>query len=107
VQEGGVSALATAPLFTAPTVVEEAPRGGALTLEERLELELGAALSRRWERTADRYSLQLTGDRDAYIQTHLALARSNLADLDPPRLAYLTLFTHPTPPERLTLVNSA
>ena len=42
-----MSALATAPLFTAPTVVEEAPRGGALTLEERLELELGAALSGR------------------------------------------------------------
>ena len=42
-----MSALATAPLFAAPTVVEQAPRGGALTLEERLELELGAALSGR------------------------------------------------------------
>jgi tRNA(Ile2) C34 agmatinyltransferase TiaS len=42
-----VSALATAPHFTAPAVVEEAPRGGALTLEERLELELGAALAGR------------------------------------------------------------
>lgn len=70
-------------------------------------LPFGAALSRRWERTADRYSLQLTGDPDAFIQTHLALARSNLADLDPPRLAYLALSTHPTPPERLTLVNGA
>src|SRR5207237_246803 len=67
-------------------------------------LPLAAALSRRWERTADDYSLQLTGDRDAYIRTHLALARKNLADLDPPRLAYLVLFTHPTPPERLELV---
>ena len=42
-----MSALATAPLFAAPTVVGQAPRGGALTLEERLELELGAALSGR------------------------------------------------------------
>jgi tRNA(Ile2) C34 agmatinyltransferase TiaS len=42
-----VSALATAPLFAAPTAVEEALRGGPLTLEERLELELGAALSGR------------------------------------------------------------
>ena len=73
---------------------------------ELVALPFGAALSRRWERTADRYSLQLTGDRDAFIQTHLALARTNLADLDPPRLAYLTLFTHPTPPERLALANS-
>ena len=40
-------------------------------------MPLGAALSRRWERTADRYSLQLTGDRDAYIQTHLSLARGH------------------------------
>ena len=70
-------------------------------------LPFGAALSRRWERTADRYSLQLTGDRGAYVRTHLGLARSNLADLDPPRLAYLTLFTHPTPPERLALAGDA
>jgi STE24 endopeptidase len=70
-------------------------------------LPFAAAVSRRWERTADRYSLELTGDRDAFVETHVALARSNLADLDPPRLAYLLLFTHPTPPERLALANSA
>lgn len=72
-----------------------------LTGLELAGLPFGAALSRRWERIADRYSLQLTGDRDAFIRTHLALARTNIADLDPPRLAYLALFTHPTPPERL------
>jgi STE24 endopeptidase len=66
-------------------------------------LPFGSALSRRWERTADRYSLSLTHDRKGYIRAHVALARANLADLDPPRLAYLTLFTHPTPPERLAL----
>jgi Zn-dependent protease with chaperone function len=66
-------------------------------------LPFAAALSRHWERSADRHSLKLTGDREAFIQTHLGLARRNLADLDPPRLAYLTLFTHPTPPERLAL----
>jgi Zn-dependent protease with chaperone function len=69
-------------------------------------LPFGCALSRRWERTADRYSLELTGDRDAFIQTHVALARSNLSDLEPPRLAYLVLFTHPTPPERLALADT-
>ena len=26
---------------------------------------------------------------------------SNLADLDPPRAVYLTMFSHPTPPERI------
>jgi STE24 endopeptidase len=74
-----------------------------LTALQVVVLPLGAAISRRWERTADRYSLQLTGDRDAYLNTHLSLARSNLSDIEPPRLAYLALFTHPTPPERLAL----
>ena len=77
-----------------------------LTAFELVALPFGAALSRRWERAADRYSLRLTGDRDAYIQTHVSLARGNLADLDPPRLAYLTLFSHPTPLERLSLASS-
>jgi STE24 endopeptidase len=70
---------------------------------ELVGLPLAAALSRHRERVADRYALELTGDREAFVQTHLALARHNIADLDPPRLAYLALFTHPTPPERLTL----
>ena len=62
-----------------------------------------AFVSRGWERAADRFSLELTGDDDAFVGAHLALARSNLSDLEPPRLAYLMLFTHPTPPERLAL----
>jgi STE24 endopeptidase len=68
---------------------------------ELLALPLGAALSRRWEREADRFSIELTGDRDAYREAHLDLARANLSDLDPPRLLYVLTFSHPTPPERL------
>jgi Zn-dependent protease with chaperone function len=59
------------------------------------------AISRRWERAADRYSLELTSDRAAYQTAFYRLARANLADLDPPWPLYLLLFTHPTPPERL------
>jgi Zn-dependent protease with chaperone function len=59
------------------------------------------AVSRRWERAADRFSLELTADRAAYETAFRRLARTNLTDLDPPRLLYLLLFTHPTPPERL------
>jgi Zn-dependent protease with chaperone function len=59
------------------------------------------ALSRRWEQKADRFALELTGDRAAYEQTFRRLAASNLSDLDPPKLVYLLLFTHPTPPQRL------
>lgn len=63
-------------------------------------------ISRRWERAADRRSLELTSDLDAFVGAHVALARKNLSDLDPPRLAYLMLFTHPTPPERLALART-
>jgi STE24 endopeptidase len=63
-------------------------------------------VSRRWERVADRYSLELTGDRTAYESAFRRLARSNLSDLDPPQLLYLLLFTHPTPPERLAAIDA-
>ena len=62
-----------------------------------------AALFRRFERAADRFSLELTHDLPAFERTHLTLARKNLGDLAPPRVAYLLLFTHPTAPERLAL----
>jgi Zn-dependent protease with chaperone function len=61
----------------------------------------GAALMRRWERVADRFSLELTRDLPSFERTHLQLARENLGDLAPPRLVYLLLFSHPTAPERL------
>jgi STE24 endopeptidase len=69
-------------------------------------LELGALpfetwLSRRWERAADRFALELTHDGRTFEQMHRRLALANLADLDPPRLLYKLLFTHPTPPERI------
>jgi STE24 endopeptidase len=58
-------------------------------------------LSRRWERNADRFALALTHDQAAYERTFRRLAATNLSDLDPPRLVYLLVFTHPTPPQRL------
>jgi STE24 endopeptidase len=60
-----------------------------------------AALSRRFERTADRFSLELTGDRGAYDALHHDLAVANLSELQPPRWLYYWRFTHPTPSERL------
>ena len=39
--------------------------------------------------------------RGDFERAHVELARKNLSELDPPRLAYLLMFTHPTPPERL------
>jgi STE24 endopeptidase len=68
---------------------------------ELLTLPLAATLSRRWERDADRSSLELTRDPEAFESAHRRLATANLADLQPPRLAYALLFSHPTPPERI------
>ena len=70
---------------------------------ELLALPFEAALSRRWERVADRFSLEVTSDREAFVAVHHDLALANLGDLEPPRLAYLLLFTHPTAPERIAL----
>lgn len=66
-------------------------------------LPLASAVSRRWERAADRFALELTHDPEAFEAALRRLASSNLADLDPPRALYLVLFTHPTPPERIAL----
>lgn len=68
---------------------------------ELLSMPFGAALSRRWERQADRFSLELTGDPESLEAIHRELAIANLSDLDPPRVLYLAFFTHPTAPERI------
>ena len=73
------------------------------TVLELVGLAPAAAISRRWERRADRCSLELTGDLEAFERAHIELARKNLSDLAPPRVVYLLLFSHPTPPERLAL----
>jgi STE24 endopeptidase len=72
--------------------------GGLL---EVVALPLGAALSRRFERAADRFSLELTGDLEMYEDVHRGLATANLSDLDPPRAYYLVFHGHPTAPERI------
>ena len=73
------------------------------TALELVGLAPAAAVSRSWERSADRASLELTDDLEAFEKAHVELARTNLSDLAPPRLAYFLLFSHPTPPERLAL----
>lgn len=65
-------------------------------------LPLLNALSRRYEREADRFAIELAGCA-TFGETMRELSRRNLSDLDPPRLAYLLLFSHPTPSERLAL----
>jgi STE24 endopeptidase len=70
-------------------------------LLELASLPFMTALSRRLERRADRFALELTRDRRAFESAFRRISLANLADLDPPRLVYALLFTHPTPPERM------
>jgi STE24 endopeptidase len=70
-------------------------------------LPLLTAISRRWERRADRFALELTGEYDAFASAFRRLAATNLSDLDPPALVYSLLFTHPTTAERLAAIEEA
>jgi STE24 endopeptidase len=72
-----------------------------LSVLELLALPAAAALSRRWERAADRFALSLTRDRDALEAAFRRLAETNVADLDPPVLVRTLLATHPPLPERI------
>jgi STE24 endopeptidase len=60
-----------------------------------------SALSRRIERRADRFCLDLAGDPAAVAAMHRALAVTNLAPLWPVRILHLWFGTHPTSPERI------
>ena len=73
-------------------------------LLEVVSLPFTAAFSRRLERRADRFALEMTHDPGAFEAAFRRLATANLSDLDPPRLVYAFLFTHPTPAERLAAV---
>jgi STE24 endopeptidase len=111
---GAALAVGLFALLVSSTAVREAtgangagdPRGTLVALALLVALRLvtmpaAAALSRRFERQADRASVELTQEPELLAQVLARLARANLADLAPPRLAYLLLFTHPTPVERI------
>lgn len=60
------------------------------------------AITRNWvEHPADRYALDLTGKREAFISAMEKLGRMNLADPRPPALVKYMLYDHPTLQERI------
>ncbi len=68
-----------------------------------LTLPLQNAISRHFERQADFAALELSGNREAYVKVEVDLARSNLADITPPRWAVLLLYSHPPVLERIAI----
>jgi len=61
------------------------------------------ALSRRFEREADRYALERTGLKDAYLSAFRKLARLNKDDPDPHWLDVLLFHSHPPVCQRLAM----
>jgi STE24 endopeptidase len=90
-----IDARGAADPRVAPFVLLTAAVGGVLAQP------FGVALSRRWERAADRTALELTGDPDGLAEMQRNLAVTNLSELAPSRLAYLFRYTHPAPAERI------
>ena len=61
------------------------------------------AYSRHIEAAADRSAIELTRDPDTAIEVEIALARSNLSDLEPNPVIETLFFTHPSTLERIQI----
>ena len=91
----GVADIAGLPLFLLVLF--------ALSL---LTLPVQSGVSRYFERQADYESLQLSRDPAAFIRSEVNLARSNLADLNPPRPLVWLLYSHPPTAERIGMAET-
>lgn len=59
------------------------------------------ALSRRMERAADRYAVELTKNPAGFVRAMRKLQRTNLEDPDPPAAVRILMYNHPTLGERI------
>jgi STE24 endopeptidase len=114
---GGTAALAAALLLSgrtrrwlgasSPGDARMVPLVVAVALVASLVSSVGAVtVSRALEARTDREALTVTGDRDAYADLLVSLAVTNKSTLTPPRWRYALLFTHPTPLQRLAILDS-
>ena len=115
---GGTAALAAALVLSgrvrrwlgasSPGDARIVPLVVAVALVASLIGSIGAVtVSRALEARTDREALAVTGDRDAYAELLVSLAVTNKSTLTPPRWRYALLFTHPTPLQRLAILDSA
>ncbi|MCS6802312.1 MAG: M48 family metallopeptidase [Chloroflexota bacterium] len=91
----GVSDLAALPLVAL-----------ALGLYGLVSQPLTNWYSRRIERAADRYALEVTRDPAAFISVMTKLHDQNLSEADPPLWAKIWLYDHPPLRERLALAGA-
>jgi STE24 endopeptidase len=69
-------------------------------------MPLGLALSRRHERRADRFALDLTSNPGAFVTAMRRLGAQNLAEDHPSRLVQWLFYSHPPLEERLASARS-
>ncbi len=72
-----------------------------LSLASLITMPLVNALSRYYEREADRFALALTKDRAAFISGMEKLAQINLADREPHPIIELLFYSHPSIKKRI------
>ena len=77
-----------------------------ISLSSTLTSPLIAAISRRFERAADRTSLELTNDPRAFIELEVKLARKAKSDLLQPELLHWFYGSHPRPEERIRMAEN-
>ena len=88
------------PVYTLPFVML------VLTLFGLLLEPLQNAVSRRYERQCDRYALERTGMREAYVSAFQKLARLNKDDPSPHPLEVFLFHSHPPISERLAMADA-
>jgi len=92
---------ATMPVYTLPLLML------TLTVFAMLLEPLQNAISRRYERQSDRYAIERTGLKDAYLSAFRKLARLNKEDPAPHWLDVLLFHSHPPIAERLAMAEES
>ncbi len=77
-----------------------------LTLFSLVTMPISNALSRMYEREADRYALDATRDKDSFISSMEKLADLNLADRDPNQVTEFMFYSHPSIKKRIALARN-
>lgn len=66
-------------------------------------MPVASAVSRAWEREADRASLELSGKPEAFVRAEVELSRRNVSEIEPGALAVFWLYSHPPVLERIRM----
>jgi STE24 endopeptidase len=77
-----------------------------LSLLSLATMPLGNALSRRFERAADRYALETTNDPESFISAMEKLASQNLADKNPGPIVEFLMYSHPSLKKRIEMADA-